>query len=161
WSQVTPGLTVNVRTVVTDPAGAEDTPTPERRASTPPATGIALDVQPPRPRRSGELTSPRLPIPPQPPETERGSALADQPVPPAPPPPPSPKNRDRPTARPPGAPPRVDDPKPVPPPLPQAPWPGITEPLPEESAPRRQQTASQEPNERWTPVWDSLDEEDT
>ncbi len=159
WSQVTPGLTVNVRTVVTDS---------EPRSSHP-ATGIALDAQPTRPRRSSDQTSPRLPIPQQPTEPDRAPTLAtdhsvppartpalDQPVPPARTPAEPEQSGGR-RSR--GALP-VEEAKPVRTPLPQASWPGITEPLPDETTPRKH-AAEQGPTQRWTPVWNSIDDEDT
>ncbi|HEX3785594.1 MAG TPA: hypothetical protein VHX38_38575 [Pseudonocardiaceae bacterium] len=97
WTQVTPGLAVNVRTVAaegrTGTAGEED-PASDRRSartgSNPPAAGIAVDAAPPRPRRGTEVSSSRLRIPPRfsgaEPELpgERGGAfLADKHVPPA------------------------------------------------------------------------------
>jgi hypothetical protein len=163
WSQVLPGLTVNVRTLVT-----EDQPDAGRPATQPrpagaadlPAAGIALDAQPTRSRRSGELTSPRLPIPPQPTEPERSSALAvDQPVPPARAPEQSSGRRARGTL-----PVEQPTPEPVRTPLPQASLSGLFPPPPEptpdpEEAARRQHAASQEPTQRWTPVWLAGEEE--
>jgi hypothetical protein len=156
WSQVTPGLTVNVRTVVTDHHPSAETTTPEPRSARP-ATGVALDAQPARSRRSGERTSPRLPIPQQPTEPDRAATLAtDPPVPPARTPTEPEQSGGRRSRG--GAP--AEEAKPVRTPLPQASWPGITEPLPDKSAPRKH-AAAQEPTQRWTPVWDSIDDEDT
>ncbi len=161
WSQVTPGLTVNIRTVIADPRAGTDIAAAENRparTSSPPATGIALDTQPARTRRSGDPTAPRLPIPQQPTEPGRTATVAtDQPVPPARTPvePEQPGGR---RSR--GTLPVGEAGPPIRTPLPQASWPGITEPLPEETAGRRR-AASQEPTERWTPVWTSIDDEDT
>ncbi|HJP79474.1 MAG TPA: diguanylate cyclase [Pseudonocardiaceae bacterium] len=164
WSQVTPGLTVNVRTLDTEDQPHADKPSPEphpARAANLPAAGIALDAQPTRSRRSGELTSPRLPIPPQPTEPERSSALAvDQPVPPARAPEQSSGGRRARGTQP------VEQPtsEPVRTPLPQASLSGLFPPPPEptpdpEEAARRRHAASQEPTQRWTPTWLPDDEE--
>ena len=164
WGQVAPGLTINVRTVVTEvdqsPLGSP------QRATNAPASGIALDAQPTRVRRSGELTSPRLPIPTQP-EPDRAAAMVtDQPVPPARTPAETTyAAQEQPTGRrargtlPSAA--EQQAPEPMRTPLPQASWSGLLSPQPEsaDETARRRHAASQEPTQRWKPVWLPADEE--
>ena len=169
WGQVTPGLTINVRTVVTEADQALAMPAqpgpaqPGRTTTSSPASGIALDAQPARARRSGELTSPRLPIPPQPAEPERSAVVSDQSVPPARTPAESPfPSPEQPTGRRARGTLPVEAPEPVRTPLPQATWSGLLSPESAADAAetaRRRHAASQEPTQRWTPVWLPADEE--